>query len=37
MDTMLLSKEKLLEQVEALKVAWANEFSDSVEFSEEEV
>jgi hypothetical protein len=37
MDTILLSKEKLLEQLEALKVAWENEFSDSVEFSEEEV
>jgi hypothetical protein len=37
MDTILLSREKLLEQLEALKVAWANEFSDSIEFSEEEI
>jgi 50S ribosomal subunit-associated GTPase HflX len=37
MDTMLMSKEKLLEQLEALKVAWESEFSDSVEFFKEEV
>jgi hypothetical protein len=37
MDTILLSREKLLEQLEALKVAWANEFSDSIEFSEDEI
>ena len=35
MDTILMSKEQLLEQLEALKVAWENEFSDSVEFFEE--
>jgi hypothetical protein len=37
MDTILLLKEKLLKQLESLKVAWANEFSDSIEFSEEEI
>jgi hypothetical protein len=37
MDTMLMSKEKLLEQIQALKVAWESEFSDSVDFYEEEV
>jgi hypothetical protein len=37
MDTILLSREQLQEQLEALKVAWANEFSDSIEFSEEEI
>jgi hypothetical protein len=37
MDTILFSKEKLWEQLEALKVAWANEFSDSFEFFKEEV
>jgi hypothetical protein len=37
MDTMLLSKEKLQEQLEALKVSWASEFNDSIEYSEEEV
>jgi hypothetical protein len=30
MYTMLMSKEKLLEQLEALKVAWASEFTDSI-------
>ena len=35
MDSILMSKEKLLEELEALKFAWENEFSDSVEFSEE--
>jgi hypothetical protein len=33
MNTILLLKYQLLEQLEAIKVAWANEFSDSVEFS----
>jgi hypothetical protein len=33
MDTILLSKEKLLDQLEALKVAWVSEFTDSIEFS----
>jgi hypothetical protein len=37
MDTILMSKEKLLEQLEVLKVAWASEFTDSIEFSEDEV
>ena len=37
MDTILVSKEKLFEQLEVLKVAWESEFSDSVEFSEDEV
>jgi hypothetical protein len=37
MDTILLSREKLLEQLEALKVVWANEFSDSIEFFEDEI
>jgi hypothetical protein len=37
MHTILMSKEKLLEQLEVLKVAWASEFSDSVEFFEDEV
>jgi len=37
MDTMLLSKEKLQEQLEALKISWASEFNDSNEYSEEEV
>ena len=36
-DTILMSKEKLLEQLEVLKVAWESEFSDSVKFSEDEV
>jgi hypothetical protein len=31
MDTILLSKEKLQEQLESLKVAWTNEFNDSME------
>jgi hypothetical protein len=30
MDTILMSKEKLLEQLEVLKVAWESEFSDSI-------
>jgi hypothetical protein len=30
MYTMLMSKEKLLEQLEALKVAWASEFTNSI-------
>ena len=34
MDAILLSREKQLEQLEALKVARANEFSDSIEFFE---
>jgi hypothetical protein len=34
MDAILFSKDKLLKQLEALKVSWENEFTDSVEFSE---
>jgi hypothetical protein len=37
MDTILVSKDQLLEQLEALKVAWASEFTDSIEFSKDEV
>jgi hypothetical protein len=37
MDTIILSREKLQEKLEALKVAWASEFSDSIGFSKEEV
>ena len=37
MDTILLSKDKLLEQLDVLKVAWENEFTGSIEFSKEEV
>jgi hypothetical protein len=37
MDTMLLSKETLIDQLDALKVAWENEFTETIEFSEEEV
>ena len=37
MDTILMSMEQLLEQLEALKVAWESEISDLVEFYGEEV
>jgi len=37
MDNILVSKEKLLEQLKALKVAWASEFIGSIEFSKDEV
>jgi len=37
MDTILKSKDKLLDQVEALKVAWASEFTNLIEFSKDEV
>jgi hypothetical protein len=37
MDTILLSKEQLLEQLEGLKVAWESEFTDSIELYEGEV
>jgi len=37
METIFFSKEKPLEQHESLKVAWDNEFNDSVELSKEEV
>jgi hypothetical protein len=37
MDTMILSKESLMGQLNALKVAWENEFTETIDFSEEEV
>jgi hypothetical protein len=37
MDTILLSWEQLIDQLEALKISWANEFSDSIEFFEDEI
>jgi hypothetical protein len=37
MDTMILSKESLMGQLNALKVAWENEFTETIEFSEDEV
>jgi hypothetical protein len=37
MDTILSSKEQLLEQLNVLKVAWANKFTESIEFFEEEI
>jgi hypothetical protein len=37
MDTTLSSKEKLLDQLNVLKVAWENEFTESIEFSKEEI
>jgi hypothetical protein len=37
MDTMILTKEYLMGQLNALKVAWANEFTETIEFSEDEV
>jgi hypothetical protein len=37
MDTMILTKESLMGQLKALKVAWANEFTETIEFSEDEV
>jgi uncharacterized coiled-coil DUF342 family protein len=37
MDTMILSKESLMGQLNALKISWANEFTKTVEFSEDEV
>jgi len=36
MDTMLLSKEILVDQLNALMVAWANKFTKTIEFFEEE-
>jgi hypothetical protein len=36
MGTIILSREKLQEQLESLKVSWASEFSDSIELCEEE-
>ena len=37
MDTMILTKESLMGQLNALKVAWANEFTETIEFSKDEV
>jgi hypothetical protein len=37
MDTMILTKESLMGQLKILKVAWANEFTETIEFSEGEV
>jgi len=37
MDTMILTKEYLTRQLSALKVAWANDFTEAIEFSEDEV
>jgi hypothetical protein len=34
MDTMLSSKETLIEQLNVLKVAWENEFTKTIEFSQ---
>jgi hypothetical protein len=32
MDTMILTKEYLMGKLNALKVAWANEFTETIEF-----
>ena len=32
MDTMILTKEYLMGQLKALKVSWANEFTETIEF-----
>jgi hypothetical protein len=37
MDSMLLSKDKLQDYLDTLKVSWDNEFNESIEYSEEEV
>jgi len=37
MDSILLSKEKLQEHLDSLKVSWAKKFNDSIECSKEEV
>jgi len=37
MDTILMSKNQLLDELEALKVAWVSEFTDSIELSEDEI
>jgi anti-sigma-K factor RskA len=37
MDTKILTKEYLMGQLKALKVAWVNEFTETIEFSEDEV
>jgi len=36
MDSILLTKDQLQEQLEALKSSWANEFDNLTEFSKEE-
>jgi hypothetical protein len=35
MDTMILSKETLMGQLNSLKFSWENEFTETIEFSEE--
>jgi len=37
MNTMILSKENLMEQLNTLKFAWKNEFIETIDFSKEEV
>jgi hypothetical protein len=37
MDSILLSKDQLQEQLDALKISWESEFNDLTEYSEEEV
>ena len=37
MDTMISTKKSLTWQLKALKIAWANEFTETMEFSEDEV
>jgi hypothetical protein len=37
MDTIILSKEALIDQINAIKVAWASEFTETLEFTEEKV
>jgi uncharacterized protein YecA (UPF0149 family) len=34
---MILTKEYLMGQLEALKVVWANEFNETIEFSKDEI
>jgi hypothetical protein len=37
MDTIFLTKDRMQEQLDALKISWANEFNDLTEFLQEEV
>jgi hypothetical protein len=37
MDTILLSKENLLDQLEEFKVAWVSEFTDLIQFYKDKV
>jgi hypothetical protein len=37
MDSMLLSKDKLQDYLDTLKVSWDNEFNESIEYSKEDV